>query len=738
MWRGTILFLLLTIELRAASRPATPQIIEPEHDGQVVSAGDVHMVTAAFADADGDSHRCTDWEIVGEDGPAWRSDCIEGPEKIHIHMADGTFLGEFAEKRELHGGLFYRLRARHRDDSGDPATEWSEWAERVFRTSPKPPVDPMTLRDVLPMRAPQWAVGAEPLVIPDGLTLQIEQADGAGILEWTPTGFVDAASLADAAAIRIAIHAASTAAIPASELTFDAEDGKSRVIYLPAVSLDGGASVYYWVSSNGSTHAADPADRAPAFDVVLRGAPVPWRVRQRGFAVDVFASGFQLPVNIAFAHRDSGDEDEPLFYVAELYGDIKVVTRRGEVRTFATGLLDFDPTGFIPGSGESGVAGIVVDPENGDVYVTAVYWPDRTIRELYPRVLRLRPSADGLTAEAIETVVAFPGERQSASHQISNISIGPDRKLYVHVGDSAVHEYAQDMTTIRGKILRMNLDGTPATDNPFFDESDGIGPADFIWALGFRNPFGGAWRSADESLYSIENGPFTDRFAKVVRGRNYLWDGTDESMVNFAMATWNAPAAPVQVAFVEPEKFDGSAFPAAHQRSVFVTESGPTWGTAAQPIGKRITELTFDESDHIVRRETLVEYDGTGKATAAGIASGPDGLYFTDLYKDWGYETPIDRGANVMRVRWVGYAAFSARTEQLAVAFTDYSDVPDATSWSWDFGDGTTSGERSPRHEYAQPGSYFVRLTVTGPRASVVETKQVIVGMLLPRRRAVR
>ena len=29
-----------------------------------------------------------------------------------------------------------------------------------------------------------------------------------------------------------------------------------------------------------------------------------------------------------------------------------------------------------------------------------------------------------------------------------------------------------------------------------------------------------------------------------------------------------------------------------------------------------------------------VEYNGSGRATAVGLASGPDGLYFTDLYKD--------------------------------------------------------------------------------------------------------
>ena len=51
---------------------------------------------------------------------------------------------------------------------------------------------------------------------------------------------------------------------------------------------------------------------------------------------------------------------QPVLYVTELYGAIKVVTRDFTVRTYASGLLNFNPTGTFPGSGEQGVTGIVV------------------------------------------------------------------------------------------------------------------------------------------------------------------------------------------------------------------------------------------------------------------------------------------------------------------------------------------------------------------------------------------
>ncbi|NOZ93608.1 MAG: PKD domain-containing protein [Acidobacteria bacterium] len=36
-----------------------------------------------------------------------------------------------------------------------------------------------------------------------------------------------------------------------------------------------------------------------------------------------------------------------------------------------------------------------------------------------------------------------------------------------------------------------------------------------------------------------------------------------------------------------------------------------------------------------------------------------------------------------------------------------------ASTWNWDFGDGTTSTEENPVHTYAHPGTYRVTLKVT-------------------------
>ncbi len=56
------------------------------------------------------------------------------------------------------------------------------------------------------------------------------------------------------------------------------------------------------------------------------------------------------------------------------------------------------------------------------------------------------------------------------------------------------------------------------------------------------------------------------------------------------------------------------------------------------------------------------------------------------------------------------------------VAFRDRS-FGDITSWTWDFGDGTSSTERHPVHHFKKSGEFVVRLTVKGPRGQAHREK---------------
>ncbi len=57
------------------------------------------------------------------------------------------------------------------------------------------------------------------------------------------------------------------------------------------------------------------------------------------------------------------------------------------------------------------------------------------------------------------------------------------------------------------------------------------------------------------------------------------------------------------------------------------------------------------------------------------------------------------------------------------ISFTDESSFS-PTSWTWDFGDGSTSTEQNPTHAYTEAGSYTVQLTVENENGSDTETKE--------------
>src|SRR5207237_1412030 len=93
-------------------------------------------------------------------------------------------------------------------------------------------------------------------------------------------------------------------------------------------------------------------------------------------------------------------------------------------------------------------------------------------------------------------------------HMGGAIHFGPDGKLYLAVGDhqSGTNDTAhtpdqrpsQVLTSVFGKILRFNADGTIPTDNPFYSQTTGLNRA--IWARGLRNPFTFAIKS-DGAVY---------------------------------------------------------------------------------------------------------------------------------------------------------------------------------------------------------------------------------------------
>ena len=112
------------------------------------------------------------------------------------------------------------------------------------------------------------------------------------------------------------------------------------------------------------------------------------------------------------------------------------------------------------------------------------------------------------------------------------------------------------MSSLAGKILRINPDGTIPDDNPF-DSSP-------IFSYGHRNPQGIAW-SNDGLLVSSEHGPSGemgyghDEINVIVKGKNYGWpkvvgDSSDDSFVNPIIHSGQTTWAPSGMVYFDSEK----------------------------------------------------------------------------------------------------------------------------------------------------------------------------------------
>lgn len=352
-----------------------------------------------------------------------------------------------------------------------------------------------------------------------------------------------------------------------------------------------------------------------------------------GFELEVVASGLDLPCNIAFVPEPTEPPGDPLFYVTELYGNVKVVTNDWQVLPFAENLLNYTPDHRFPGTGESGLIGVCVEPESGDLFVSMIYEAEDGMKNCVTRLL----SKDGLKMDSQVTIIdGIPSIR--AAHQVQAVTIGFDGKLYVNLGDGMIESsVAQDDNDLRGKILRMNLDGSIPEDNP--------DPESLVFAKGVRNPFGAAWRRSDQSLYISDNGPERDdRIAKVIAGENYGWPMT---MRQNSIFWWHYTHAPTAIAFMQDGQFLDD-----FNDELFVCLFGSAHAWGPTPKGKKIVKMALNNDNTAVHSaELFLVYEGEGLASPCGLAFGPGGLYFSDLFgeQEDGKEGPGQ--GNIYRIK---------------------------------------------------------------------------------------
>jgi glucose/arabinose dehydrogenase len=204
---------------------------------------------------------------------------------------------------------------------------------------------------------------------------------------------------------------------------------------------------------------------------------------------------------------------------------------RGRIKIVKHGVLlarSFLTTAPLSTGFEQGLLGLAFAP---DYATTGRFYINYTRADGATIVARHTVSADPDSANPNGTVILTVAQ-PFANHNGGWLGFGPDGYLYVALGDGGdagdPGDRAQNLTTLLGKLLRIDVGGAtyaiPPT-NPFAGPTTGL---DEIWAYGLRNP----WRPAfdrdtgDLVIADVGQGQIEEidlQSASSGGGENYGW-----------------------------------------------------------------------------------------------------------------------------------------------------------------------------------------------------------------------
>jgi glucose/arabinose dehydrogenase len=227
--------------------------------------------------------------------------------------------------------------------------------------------------------------------------------------------------------------------------------------------------------------------------------------------VTTLATGLTLPWDLALL--PGGD-----LLFTERPGATKVRRTNGTVSTIVA-----RPTDLFVGS-ESGHMGITLDPAfaSNRTYYTCMAYQGSGTAPIDIRVLRWQLATDHSSAVRVGQPVVTGLPITSGRHGGCRLRFAPDGTLHIGTGDAATGTNAQSLTSLGGKTLRVNKDGTAPADNPFASRG---GRAALVWTFGHRNVQGLALRPGTTQMWSAEHGPDRDDEVNLLaKGGNYGWN----------------------------------------------------------------------------------------------------------------------------------------------------------------------------------------------------------------------
>jgi glucose/arabinose dehydrogenase len=197
------------------------------------------------------------------------------------------------------------------------------------------------------------------------------------------------------------------------------------------------------------------------------------------------AAAQTLPAGFSRVKVASLDQGTAMAFAPD--GRLFVCQKDGRVRIIKNGTLLGTPflTLTVAQDGERGISGICFDPNFATNKYIYIYYT-ATTPTIHNRLSRFTANGD-LVLGGSELVLLDFETVNTVYHNGGGMGFGKDGKLYLSMGEDNSPNNAQNLGTHKGKLLRLNSDGTTPTDNPYYSSANPITRR--IWCLGLRNPY---------------------------------------------------------------------------------------------------------------------------------------------------------------------------------------------------------------------------------------------------------